>query len=248
MSSPSLFLLPQFLPLPPFSLFLLSLLSGASASRRAPSPPWQSPQATPVTPQRPPTAATPSSASRTPSSCAVWLRRHSRRAPGCLLRSILITNPQRRARGSCGVLVTNDCFWRGEWRLLCEIHRQKVTPPAPATTTTTTMGEVTVAAAIPMALPVTTRDCSPVLSGEEQVISSSSSPKPPLMLPQAPSSSGSGGVESGDMGDENEQLRREDVQLARELSQMRKLCNNILPLMSKYFDIELLRGAPSSGR
>uniref|UniRef100_A0A0D3HJ65 Uncharacterized protein n=1 Tax=Oryza barthii TaxID=65489 RepID=A0A0D3HJ65_9ORYZ len=80
-----------------------------------------------------------------------------------------------------------------------------------------------------MALPVTTRDCSPVLSGEEQVISSSSSPEPPLVLPQAPSGSGSGGVESGDMGDENEQLRREDVQLARELSQMRKLYNNILP-------------------
>uniref|UniRef100_A0A0E0R584 Uncharacterized protein n=1 Tax=Oryza rufipogon TaxID=4529 RepID=A0A0E0R584_ORYRU len=110
------------------------------------------------------------------------------------------------------------------------------------------MGEVTVAAAIPMALPVTTRDYSPVLSGEEQVISSSSSPKPPLMLPQAPSGSGSGGVESSDMGDENEQLRWEDVQLARELNQTRKLYNNILPLMSKYFDIELLRGAPSSRR
>ncbi|EAZ17723.1 hypothetical protein OsJ_33267 [Oryza sativa Japonica Group] len=94
------------------------------------------------------------------------------------------------------------------------------------------MGEVTVAAAIPMALPVTTRDYSPVLSGEEQ----------------APSGSGSGGVESSDMGDENEQLRWEDVQLARELSQTRKLYNNILPLMSKYFDIELLRGAPSSRR
>ncbi|EEE69104.1 hypothetical protein OsJ_28173 [Oryza sativa Japonica Group] len=44
----------------------------------------------------------------------------------------------------------NDCFRRGERRLLCEIHRRKVTPPAPAATT------AAVAAAIPMALPVTT--------------------------------------------------------------------------------------------
>uniref|UniRef100_A0A0D3HQ91 Uncharacterized protein n=1 Tax=Oryza barthii TaxID=65489 RepID=A0A0D3HQ91_9ORYZ len=74
-----------------------------------------------------------------------------------------------------------------------------------------------------MALPMMTRDGSPVLSGEEQVISSSSSLEPPLMLPQAPSGSGSGGVASGGM--------RENAQLARELSQMRKLCNNILLLM-----------------
>uniref|UniRef100_A0A0E0LXM8 HSF-type DNA-binding domain-containing protein n=1 Tax=Oryza punctata TaxID=4537 RepID=A0A0E0LXM8_ORYPU len=137
----------------------------------------------------------------------------------------------------------NDCFRRGERRLLCEIHRRKVTPPAP---TTTTMGAVTVAAAIPMALPVTTRDGSPVLSGEEQVISSSSSPEPPLMLPQAPSGSGSGGVASGDMGDENERLRRENAQLARELSQMRKLCNNILLLMSKYASTQQLDAANAS--
>uniref|UniRef100_A0A0D3FM32 HSF-type DNA-binding domain-containing protein n=1 Tax=Oryza barthii TaxID=65489 RepID=A0A0D3FM32_9ORYZ len=80
-------------------------------------------------------------------------------------------------------------FRRGVRRLLCEIHRWKVTPPTPATTTT---GAVTVAAAIPMALPVTTRDGSQVLSGEEQIISSSSSPEPLLMLSQTPSGSGSG--------------------------------------------------------
>uniref|UniRef100_A0A0D9XAH4 HSF-type DNA-binding domain-containing protein n=1 Tax=Leersia perrieri TaxID=77586 RepID=A0A0D9XAH4_9ORYZ len=125
----------------------------------------------------------------------------------------------------------NDCFRRGERRLLCEIHRRKVTPPGATTA---------VAAAIPMALPVVTtamRDGSgnsPVMSGEEQVISSSSSPEPPFMLPQAPSGSGSAGGGGGDMGEENERLRRENAQLARELTQMRKLCNNILLLMSKY--------------
>jgi len=123
----------------------------------------------------------------------------------------------------------NDCFRRGEKRLLCDIHRRKVTPAAAAT------GAVTVAAAaaaIPMALPVG----SPVYSGEEQVLSSSSSPEPPSLQhpPAAPSGSGSGGVASGDVGEENERLRRENARLARELGQMKKLCNNILLLMSKY--------------
>ncbi|XP_006659656.1 heat stress transcription factor B-2b-like [Oryza brachyantha] len=136
----------------------------------------------------------------------------------------------------------NDCFRRGERRLLCEIHRRKVTPPAPAATT----GAVTVAATIPMALPVT-RDGSPVLSGEEQVISSSSSPEPPFLLPQAPSGSGSGCVASGDMGEENDRLRRENAQLARELSQMKKLCNNILLLMSKYASTQQLDAANAAG-
>uniref|UniRef100_A0A0D3H2V1 HSF-type DNA-binding domain-containing protein n=1 Tax=Oryza barthii TaxID=65489 RepID=A0A0D3H2V1_9ORYZ len=77
----------------------------------------------------------------------------------------------------------NDCFRRGERRLLCEIHRRKVTPPAPAATTA---------------------------------------------------------------GDENERLRRENAQLARELSQMRKLCNNILLLMSKYASTQQLDAANAS--
>ena len=117
----------------------------------------------------------------------------------------------------------NDCFRRGEKRLLCDIHRRKVTAAT---------GAVTVAAAIPMALPVG----SPVYSGEEQVLSSSSSPEPSLQQqqPAAPSGSGSGGVASGDVGEENERLRRENARLARELGQMKKLCNNILLLMSKY--------------
>jgi heat shock transcription factor len=88
------------------------------------------------------------------------------------------------------------------------------------------------AAAIPTAVPVG----SPVYSGEEQVLSSSSSPEPPSLQhpPAAPSVSGSGGVASGDVGEENERLRRENARLARELGQMKKLCNNILLLMSKY--------------
>jgi heat shock transcription factor, other eukaryote len=88
----------------------------------------------------------------------------------------------------------NDCFRRGEKRLLSDIHRRKV------------------------ALPVVS---SPPCSAEEQVLSSSSSPEPPSTLQP-----------SG--GEENGRLRRENARLARELAQMKKLCNNILLLVSKY--------------
>ncbi|PWZ29342.1 Heat stress transcription factor B-2b [Zea mays] len=123
----------------------------------------------------------------------------------------------------------NDCFRRGEKRLLCDIHRRKVSPATGAVTVAAAAAAA--AAAIPMALPVG----SPVYSGEEQVLSSSS-PEPPSLQqhPPAPSGSGSGGVVSGDVGEENERLRRENARLARELGQMKKLCNNILLLMSKY--------------
>ncbi|GJN15533.1 hypothetical protein PR202_gb02454 [Eleusine coracana subsp. coracana] len=124
----------------------------------------------------------------------------------------------------------NDCFRRGEKRLLCDIHRRKVTQPSTAAATTGAVTVVGAAAAnaIPMALPVV----SPVCSGEEQVLSSSSSPEPPAATLTQPS--GSGSAASGDVGEENERLRRENARLARELAQMKKLCNNILLLMSKY--------------
>ncbi|CAL5000148.1 unnamed protein product [Urochloa decumbens] len=108
----------------------------------------------------------------------------------------------------------NDCFRRGEKRLLCDIHRRKVTP----------------ATAIPMALPVG----SPVYSGEEQVLSSSSSPEPPSLQPSGSGSGNGAAASGGDVGEENDRLRRENARLARELGQMKKLCNNILLLMSKY--------------
>jgi len=127
----------------------------------------------------------------------------------------------------------NDCFRRGEKRLLCDIHRRKVTPAAGATVTVA-------AAAVPMALPVG----SPVYSGDDQVLSSSSSPEPP---PQAASGSGSGGEASGgDAGEENDRLRRENARLARELGQMKKLCNNILLLMSKYAATQQLDAAKAA--
>ncbi|CAO2207500.1 unnamed protein product [Urochloa humidicola] len=121
----------------------------------------------------------------------------------------------------------NDCFRRGEKRLLCDIHRRKVTP---ATGAAVTVAAAAATAAIPLALPVG----SPVYSGEEQVLSSSSSPEPPSLQPSGSGSGGAAASGGGDAGEENDRLRRENARLARELGQMKKLCNNILLLMSKY--------------
>ncbi|KAM0833287.1 hypothetical protein ACQ4PT_064356 [Festuca glaucescens] len=134
----------------------------------------------------------------------------------------------------------NDCFRRGEKRLLCDIHRRKVVQSAAA-------GAVTVAtAAIPMALPVThSGSPEPQLSSEEQVLSSNSASAEELPL-AAPSGSGAGvGSSSGDVGDENERLRRDNARLTRELGQMKKLCNNIVSLMSKFASSQQLDGSAS---
>ncbi|XP_010933854.1 heat stress transcription factor B-2b [Elaeis guineensis] len=117
----------------------------------------------------------------------------------------------------------NECFKRGEKRLLCDIHRRKITPAAP------------VQAAIPMAVPAN-RGGSPENSGDEQVLSSNSSPggegqqQPPAVGRVPPP----GCTSAAELMEENERLRRENQHLSHELGQMKNLCNNILLLMSKY--------------
>ncbi|CAL5082477.1 unnamed protein product [Urochloa decumbens] len=135
----------------------------------------------------------------------------------------------------------NDCFRRGEKRLLCDIHRRKVAPaqaaPGAALATAAAAaasGAVTVAAApIPMALPVTLPG-SPALSSDEQVLSSNSGSAEDHRQAAPSGSGGASASASGDTGEENERLRRENARLTRELGQMKKLCNNILLLMTKY--------------
>ncbi|KAL5206216.1 hypothetical protein ABZP36_034425 [Zizania latifolia] len=132
----------------------------------------------------------------------------------------------------------NDGFRRGEKRLLCDIHRRKMVAAQVTAVAAAASGVVTVAAApIPMALPVTLPG-SPVRSSEEQVLSSNSDSGEGHRQERSGSGSGlgcvGGGSASGDMGEENERLRRENARLTRELGHMKKLCNNILLVMSKY--------------
>ncbi|XVF12460.1 hypothetical protein REPUB_Repub08aG0120500 [Reevesia pubescens] len=113
---------------------------------------------------------------------------------------------------------SNDCFRRGEKRLLCEIQRRKISSP---TATGITVAPVTVAA-IPLAKPI----ISPVNSGDElsPIISSTSSS----------SRQGQTGTVTAELMEENEKLRKENLQLNKQLAEMKSLCNNIFSLMSSY--------------
>ncbi|CAK8532615.1 unnamed protein product [Lathyrus sativus] len=119
---------------------------------------------------------------------------------------------------------SNDCFRRGEKRLLCEIQRRKICSAVPMSTSVAAVAAVetaTVAVPSPMPLtvvPIAMPMVSPSNSGEEHVISSSSSPS------RAP----------WEILDENERLMKENVLLNKELAEMRLLCNNIYTLMSSY--------------
>lgn len=104
----------------------------------------------------------------------------------------------------------NDCFRRGEKRLLCDIQRRKISAASPTAATAVYPAVMTV---------------SPGNSGEEQVISSNS---PPVRYRE--SSCGN----AADLIDENERLRKENAELNRELSQMKSLCSSIYALMSNY--------------
>jgi heat shock transcription factor len=93
---------------------------------------------------------------------------------------------------------------------------------------------VTVAAAAP---PL--RIETPTDSGEEQVISSNSSPATTLSLEPCSSTS--------ELICENKRLKKENLQLSKELAQMKILCNNIYSLMSNYAVNQTDENNPEAG-
>ncbi|MED6219935.1 hypothetical protein PIB30_040391 [Stylosanthes scabra] len=129
----------------------------------------------------------------------------------------------------------NECFRRGEKGLLRDIQRRKISPAPPAAVADG--NAVTVA----MAAPVRVVSPTPTNSGDEQVLSSNSSPIAPPPAAVLHNGNNKNTVHrttsctSGpELLEENERLRKENTQMKNELSQLRGLCNKILALMNNY--------------
>ncbi|KAM2624529.1 hypothetical protein TB1_031495 [Malus domestica] len=130
----------------------------------------------------------------------------------------------------------NDFFKKGEKGLLREIQRRKISPSVSAAATVVPPAMAAISALAPRV--------SPSNSGDEQVISSNSSPvAAPAMLACRIRSSTS----TSDVLEENERLRKENMQLSHELTQLRGLCNNILALMTNYASGQLDSGGGGGG-
>ncbi|XP_050230526.1 heat stress transcription factor B-2b [Mercurialis annua] len=117
----------------------------------------------------------------------------------------------------------NDGFKRGEKELLRDIQRRKISAAA---------GGVTVAS-----VPAVACVASPSNSGEEQLVSSNSSPVaavPTVAVAAAPIARTRSFTTTPEVIEENERLRNENAQLSHELTQLKGLCNNILALMTNY--------------
>ncbi|CAK8539391.1 unnamed protein product [Lathyrus sativus] len=123
----------------------------------------------------------------------------------------------------------NDGFRRGEKNLLRDIQRRKILSAA-GTPIVTTVAAATNVVTVAMAAPV--RMVSPTTSGDEQVVSSNSSPI--VAHNSATVHRSTSCTTSPELFEENERLKKENMQLSNELSQLKSLCNSILSMMSNY--------------
>lgn len=123
----------------------------------------------------------------------------------------------------------NDGFRRGEKNLLRDIQRRKIFSAA-GTPIVTTVAAASNVVTVAMAAPV--RMVSPTTSGDEQVVSSNSSPIVAHNSTTVHRSTSC--TTSPELFEENDRLKKENLQLSNELSQLKSLCNSILSMMSNY--------------
>ncbi|KAL0297782.1 UNVERIFIED_CONTAM: Heat stress transcription factor B-2b [Sesamum radiatum] len=129
----------------------------------------------------------------------------------------------------------NDCFRRGEKALLRDIQRRKISSaatPVAAAATTAVAANTQAAVSVVALAPAVAVQISPTNSGDEQVLSSNSSPAAAGATTPTPATRSS--TSAPEILEENDRLRRENSQLSEELTRLRSLCGNIYNIMSNY--------------
>ncbi|KAL7123104.1 hypothetical protein ACP275_01G084800 [Erythranthe tilingii] len=137
----------------------------------------------------------------------------------------------------------NDGFKRGEKSLLRDIQRRKISAGAGATTPLNA-AVIANAQSVTVALaPAAAIQISPANSGDEQVLSSNSSPAAIAVVTAAAPLRACSST-TAEILEENERLRRENAQLSQELSRLKSLCGNIFTMMSSYATNQGERASP----
>lgn len=123
---------------------------------------------------------------------------------------------------------SNDCFRRGDRRLLCDIVRRRLAP------TNSIPGGSAGSVASLATLPITPCILDAPEEGQSGKMITTVVPTAILFIDQGDFGGSSSGSNRAYLMDENDRLKKKNTQLCMELRQMKSMCTNIYSMMSNY--------------